>query len=440
MCLAACAVCWGLVFLWQADVKQFQCNAYPWVVYLPASYLVNLNNVKAYRLSTFLNAGDKRPKPFSHGKVMKMTLKLTLLTVLVLLVCLLTDPLQRVVVVADAYRPSLNRYHCQSGTITTALLYVLVIGHIVTSVFCIIEVRNGFEAFRDGMVIKEAFIILYSCLLVATIMQNLGLNATTTYLVRTACMSLGVTLFCVRILISRCAKYWIPQRAQEHLYVVHGRYLQPLFQNFATSTTHGGHELSRIASSNFLGDQLDPDPDNDSPLYNVEVPAENNLAEMTKVLMDPQRSLLFESIAKHSLCLENLTFLKSVMKYQTEAEEELVRLSIDANSVMKDNAKKIIEMHISCASEEEVNVSSRTRAAIEKNWKEWDLHYPLLTTAVAKQALEDDKMKRAALFEPAFKEISIMLYQNLWNKFRSAETTEQMATGRAKGNDTIFRA
>jgi len=66
MCMAAACVCWGLALAWQADKTQEQCNVYPWLVYLPGSFLVHLTNIKAYRLSIFLRS-DGRPKPFSHG-------------------------------------------------------------------------------------------------------------------------------------------------------------------------------------------------------------------------------------------------------------------------------------------------------------------------------------------------------------------------------------
>lgn len=54
------------------------------------------------------------------------------------------------------------------------LLYALVIGHAVFSIGCVISVRNGDGAFRDGMVMKEAFVIFWFCLIIAFIMGQLG--------------------------------------------------------------------------------------------------------------------------------------------------------------------------------------------------------------------------------------------------------------------------
>ena len=82
MCLSASAVCWGTTLLWQSDVIEAQCKGYLWLVYIPASFMVQLVNMKAYRLSTFLTYEDRRPKPFSHGKVMRLTLYGLIITVI----------------------------------------------------------------------------------------------------------------------------------------------------------------------------------------------------------------------------------------------------------------------------------------------------------------------------------------------------------------------
>jgi uncharacterized membrane protein len=84
MCVAGIAVCWALALLWQSDVNQSQCNACQWLLYVPASYLIHLNNIKAYRLSVFLRSNGRRPKPFTHWHVMQMSLGLTLITVVLL--------------------------------------------------------------------------------------------------------------------------------------------------------------------------------------------------------------------------------------------------------------------------------------------------------------------------------------------------------------------
>ena len=54
--------------------------------------------------------------------------------------------------------------------------------------------------------------------------------------------------------------------------------------------------------------------------------------------------------------------------------------------------------------------------------QKWLPELPMLTNDVAKDCLQLDVIKRNDIFEQAFKEIRIMLYQNLWHKFRSQET------------------
>ena len=424
MCLAAIAVCWGMVFLWQSDVRQWQCDSYPWVVYLPASYLVQLNNMKAYRLSTFLNAVDRRPKPFSHMKVLKLTLMSTLVTILVLIIISISDPLERKVVVVDQYRASLTYYYCKTGMTTTILLYMLVVGHIITSIICIIEVRNGFEAFRDGMIIKEAFIILYACLLVSVIMASLGLSASMNYLVRTSCICIGVTLFCLRILISRCAKHWTPEILQSFLSKVQKSYIDPLFRNATSSVAHAGG--SNVRNSSVYNEIIE---ENDAPpVYVIEIPADNNLNEMLSVLSDPVRCALLENVAKQAHCTENLTFLRSVLDFKKKSAELLSKHSAVANDEIKRMAKMIVDFHVVSTGEEEVNLSSRTRTNIDLQLKDWMEMTPLISPEKSKVILDEDDKKRCLLFETAFKEISIMLYQNIWNKFRASETTEYMAS------------
>ena len=76
----------------------------------------------------------------------------------------------------------------------------------------------------------------------------------------------------------------------------------------------------------------------------------------------------------------------------------------------------------------EVNISSTTRNAFIKQINQWDEKWPLLTDSTVQKALEDDEKSRIKAFEKAYKEISLMLYQNLWVKFRSAEMATSMSS------------
>jgi len=191
-------------------------------VYLPISFVIQMMNMKAYRLSVFLHSEDKhRLRRLTHTRMLLLSLAWVLLTAIVLVIVVCADTPKLVLTVVDPYRPSLNYYNCNVGRVGThaapfhfcalipapalallswhsrsqpphspppsppsrpspphgagnGLLYALVIGHAVFSIGCVISVRNGDGAFRDGMVMKEAFVIFWFCLIIAFIMGQLG--------------------------------------------------------------------------------------------------------------------------------------------------------------------------------------------------------------------------------------------------------------------------
>lgn len=93
-CLSAMIFCWGNALLYQNDMNQSQCDSYLWVLVLSASFFLSINNMKAYRLSIFLttSTNGKRPKPYSHGKVLKYTMVMVSITAALLLIIALADP------------------------------------------------------------------------------------------------------------------------------------------------------------------------------------------------------------------------------------------------------------------------------------------------------------------------------------------------------------
>lgn len=93
-CLSASAFCWGTALLYQGDMNQSQCNSYLWVIVLSASFFLSIVNMKAYRLSIFLisSSNGRRPKPFTHGKVLSYTMLMVFITALLLLIIALVDP------------------------------------------------------------------------------------------------------------------------------------------------------------------------------------------------------------------------------------------------------------------------------------------------------------------------------------------------------------
>ena len=130
MCGMSCIVFWGLVFLWQSDMTQIQCNAYLWLSYLPASYLIMLTNMKAYRLSLFIRASiakrSVKTKPVSHAYVMYGAWAQCAGTIFILMIAQVGDPGISTNFVADIHRPMYNQHHCVTGHMNPSLLYTLV--------------------------------------------------------------------------------------------------------------------------------------------------------------------------------------------------------------------------------------------------------------------------------------------------------------------------
>ena len=425
MCLAAICVCWGLALAWQADKTQKQCNIYPWLVYLPGSFLVHLTNIKAYRLSVFLRS-DGRPKPFSHGKVFRIALLWLCVTAIVLMIAVLVDPPLRTVRVVDPFRPSLNYYQCETKGATPALVALLVVGHVLVSLYYVISVRNGLEAFKDGMIIKEAFVLLYAFVLVAFILNQLGLTPSNQYIYRTAVLSVGVTVFCVRLLIGRCVNHWLPEVVLERLLHYHNVYVKPIVaaESAPNYVAAGSHQNGSVVGMNF-------DEDEESPLYAKESVTENSLDEMTNVIADNYRGKLFRMVAKKALCLENVDFVEAVVKYKQESEQALIKCSGEASNRIRDSAKQVHRMYVDSNAESEVNLSSKTRAIVQQILSDWEDNVPLLSEEKARGVIQEDVKKRSAVFDRADKEIKVMLYQNLWNKFR-IEETQSLAAGESK--------
>jgi hypothetical protein len=138
-------------------------------------------------LSIFLvsSKNGKRPRPFSHAKVLKYTLFISLYTAILLLISHLIDPPIPTKIVVDIYRQKLDYYICKTGNPTQIILYILFISHFIFSLYCISAVRNGMEAFQDGAIIKESFFIFYGCVVIVLIIGFLGVEDEKLYILRT---------------------------------------------------------------------------------------------------------------------------------------------------------------------------------------------------------------------------------------------------------------
>jgi len=217
----------------------------------------------------------------------------TVVTAVVLMVCAAADRPRRSRVVTDAYRPSLERYQCKYGALTPALLWILVIGHMAISLVCVVSVRNGMEAFNDGMVIKESFLLLYAFLLVVYVLQQLQLSLSTLYVLRTACLGAGITLFCFRLLIGRCFKCWVPASMRLKLQYVYKKYISSFFVTVSYNSLVASSTVDRLSDEGSVRQG-----DGDSPLYANESPTSGSMDEMLEAMLDPERQDLFLSLSE----------------------------------------------------------------------------------------------------------------------------------------------
>lgn len=161
-------------------------------------------------------------------------------------------------------------------------------------------------------------------------------------------------------------------------------------------------------------------------MYAEETPDGQNLDEMHDALRDAGRSATFRAFADKALVVENVDFLLSLEAFERECEEEVMESSRGASVRMKERAAERFRQFIEVGSPQEVNISSQTRGVIETKMREWTGEEALFTADAAQTALADDPLHHIDLFDRANKEISIMLYQNLWNKFRAQEIEELM--------------
>jgi len=422
-CTCACTVFWCLVFLWQADMIQSQCDAYLWLSYLPASFVVVLTNMKAYRLSVFIRAsltrrGNVKPKPVSHAFVLLATLAQVAGTAVILLIAQLSDRGVSMRFVADINRPLYDEYHCVTRRTNPSLLYFLVAIHIGSSLVSIFSIRHATEAFKDGGFIKTALLILYMSVVIVFILQRLGLNEATMYVFRACFFIVSITLFIARLYIVRCIPFWVPKPVRDQASVYYIQYIQPVVDYINPKHDEALAELKEMEGHDTEEDAFE----------NSDAPPSDNLEEMASVLHDPERLPLFMKVAASCFCTENVDFLMACMEYGDDLEAILVDHSHVHNEPMKIHTLALYEKYIRPGCDLEVNVSAGCRRQLEQQLAEWNQSTPLITVKAAHLSLQQDEHRRQHILDTAVKEISIMTYQNLWNKFRAEETLCDMET------------
>jgi len=307
----------------------------------------------------------------------------------------------------DIYRPSLDTYTCIWSPATEPIAYVIVIGHLLFSTGSIVIVRNGTGEFRDGVIFKEAFVIFWFCVAITYMIQLLGLSVSITYVVRTSFISVGITLFCFRILINRCYRHWMP--------LIIDIIIHKLIQKMS-NVVSSRKQSSVVSLSSF--DTIE------GPGYKNEEP---ELDDMYNALSDPERAQKLREYAEKALVVENVDFLLAVNKYRKDSANALIEASKQSNHHMKKEAKECFKHYMVVGCNNEVNVSSNTRHSALAHIETWNEHEPIMNNDTAEYVLDDDIKLHIDVFQKAAKEIAIMLYQNIWIKYRTQELETSMA-------------
>jgi len=340
-------------------------------------------------------------------------------TVGFLLIAALVDPLMAQIVSTDQFRPSTDYYVCRSKGTTDGILTFITVGHIVMSLVCVSMVWNGVEAFRDGSIMKEAFIILFACIAIAFTMSQLPLSQNNVYILRTALIGFGFTLFVLRILYDRCISHWLPQVVQSMITHYYNKFLS-LFPSIEISNAKiaafekyaDGVEISEYSqSSSKKVDSLDQD---------------REMKEMMDVFKDEIRTKLFREVAVKGFLAENVDFLLAVNNFSHDCSIALRDSSHLCNPSIKKVSEDIFCKYINERSKHEVNISSATRNICRDRLVEWPMDRPTISEHIALQAIQSDIFASGTIFDPAVREIRLMLFQNIWQNFKAAEAQALM--------------
>ena len=481
ICLSSMVAIWSLVFLWQDDMNLTQCNSYLWGVYLPTSFVIQMVNLKAYRLSIFLNTKDtERLHKLTHFRMFILSLGWTTLTIFYLIIVSTVDPPTLVKIIKDPYRPVYDKHYCMVGNTSTILTYLLASKHILFSIGCVLNIRNGTGEFRDGVVMKESFVILWSCIVVTYILHFLGIGTNRTYILRTGFMSIGLTMFCFRLLFSRCYRHWFPDYVdnifknisnnvkkllsfsykkyemrvfsgspQEIIEVSNRRIIGITNEVQESEMNSSGHrsvtsqqltkdETSHIATislSNIIGNTNKTIKrittrsmrfSLDTPLYAKVEPTKFVLDEMYNVINNENEMHKFRDIVEKALLVENLDFILSINNYRNKSKQYFMEFSKQINNNMKKDAYECYKKFIETNSEFEVNISSSVRTRIMNQLETWIDNHEFFPIETIQSILNDDRYHHINIFEKAYNEISIMLYQNIWNKYIAEQIKNSM--------------
>jgi len=274
-------------------------------------------------------------------------------------------------------------------------------------------VRNGSEAFRDGLIMKEAFILLFGCIIVTYIFFQLGLSNDSFYFLRVLFLGIGITIYNVRLLFSRCARHWLTERMALFLLKYYKIYQEMFPKPVTTDNKVSAIELYSNLSTI-----------EDDPLFKSSNFCDTS--DIKAVLKDEKRLELLRELAAKGLLSENLEFLETLEKLPTQYENKIVTSSDTMSYDMYEIAKRIYDKFCIEGSEKEVNISDCVRQKLGASLKSWPTARPIISSKMAQAIIEEDILETGKLFDAAANEIRQVLRQNLWTKFKTMETEMQM--------------
>ena len=103
-----------------------------------------------------------------------------------------------------------------------------------------------------------------------------------------------------------------------------------------------------------------------------------------------------------------------------------MEFSKQINNNMKKDAYECYKKFIETNSEFEVNISSSVRTRIMNQLETWIDNHEFFPIETIQSILNDDRYHHINIFEKAYNEISIMLYQNIWNKYIAEQIKNSM--------------
>ena len=164
----------------------------------------------------------------------------------------------------------------------------------------------------------------------------------------------------------------------------------------------------------------------DTPLYAKVEPTKFVLDEMYNVINNENEMHKFRDIVEKALLVENLDFILSINNYRNKSKQYFMEFSKQINNNMKKDAYECYKKFIETNSEFEVNISSSVRTRIMNQLETWIDNHEFFPIETIQSILNDDRYHHINIFEKAYNEISIMLYQNIWNKYIAEQIKNSM--------------